>query len=69
VGATRAESSLRRRRLAASPALCTDLTEFIALYYRLVPAEELGTAEPAEPRDRHTTAALLAMQDVLLTLP
>jgi glutamate dehydrogenase len=32
----------------AGPALCSDLAELIALYYRLVPAEELSTPEPAE---------------------
>ena len=48
MGATRDGSPVRRRRLAASPALHSDLAELIELYYRLVPAEELGSAEPAE---------------------
>jgi len=39
---------VRRWRLAASPALRSGLAELIALYYRLVPAEELGSAESVE---------------------
>ncbi|MGH3605602.1 MAG: hypothetical protein ACRDQI_16475, partial [Pseudonocardiaceae bacterium] len=37
-----------RPRDLADPASCSALAELIVLYYRLVPAEELSTAEPGE---------------------
>jgi glutamate dehydrogenase len=48
VGTARSTSPVRRWQLAERPALRSDLAELIALYYRLVPAEELGSVEPAE---------------------
>ncbi|MGH3805952.1 MAG: NAD-glutamate dehydrogenase [Pseudonocardiaceae bacterium] len=48
MGATRDGSPLRRWRLAASPAVRGDLAGLIALYYRLVPVDELAATEPAE---------------------
>ncbi|MDQ3761382.1 MAG: NAD-glutamate dehydrogenase [Actinomycetota bacterium] len=41
-------AEVNRRRGLAGLALRCDLAELIALYYRLVPAEELSTTEPAE---------------------
>ncbi|MGH3855804.1 MAG: NAD-glutamate dehydrogenase [Pseudonocardiaceae bacterium] len=48
MGVARDSTPVRRRRLTASHTVRSDLAELIALYHRLVPADERSGAEPAE---------------------